>query len=133
MLKFRQKLIKIADSSEGGWRTVDEYQRNDLAEDSDDEKRLNRAESRAQKKRRSKDTSAKKKFPRRYVPYQPTGFTGQMSDRVAGGASTSHPESTWSRNSRHFPGKKTWILLRLRESRTLESGMQRGIRRVSIQ
>ena len=40
LLHERQKLIKIADRSDRGWATVDEYVEDELAEDSDDEKRL---------------------------------------------------------------------------------------------
>ena len=43
----RQKLIEIADRSEHGRSTVEEYVEDELAEDSDDEKRLFRAESKA--------------------------------------------------------------------------------------
>jgi hypothetical protein len=35
LIKNRQKLIKLADSSEAGWRVVDGYVSNSLAEDSD--------------------------------------------------------------------------------------------------
>ena len=50
LLNHRQQLIKMADLSESGWRVVTEYETNPLASDSDDEKRINRAESRASKK-----------------------------------------------------------------------------------
>ena len=43
-IEARIKLIKIADKSEQGWQTVAEYVTNELADDSDDEKRLDRAE-----------------------------------------------------------------------------------------
>ncbi len=46
----RQKLIRIADRSENGWATVDEYVEDELADNSDDEKRLSRADARASKK-----------------------------------------------------------------------------------
>ena len=39
----RQTLIKVADDTELGWKTVKEYEVNPLVEDSDDEKRLMRA------------------------------------------------------------------------------------------
>ena len=42
----------IADSSEEGWEVVNEYQRRDLADDSDDDKRIMQAEARASQKRR---------------------------------------------------------------------------------
>ena len=41
---------KLADSSENGWRFVDEYERNELAENSDDEKKIQKAEYRASRK-----------------------------------------------------------------------------------
>ena len=46
----RIKAIKLADKSEFGWATVNEYLSDDLASDSDDEKRIYRSERRAEKK-----------------------------------------------------------------------------------
>ena len=43
-------LIKIADRSEFGWGIVPEYTADELADDSDDEKRLERAENTAERK-----------------------------------------------------------------------------------
>ena len=40
LLNERQKHILLADRSESGWCTVDEYKQHDLADDSDDEKRI---------------------------------------------------------------------------------------------
>ena len=40
LLSHRQKLVKLADSSEQGWKVVQEYEANPLAEDSDDEKKI---------------------------------------------------------------------------------------------
>ena len=40
-------MIRIADRSEFGWVTVEEYEEDELADNSDDEKRLFRAEQRA--------------------------------------------------------------------------------------
>ena len=37
ILSHRQKLVKLADSSEHGWKVVQEYEAHPLAEDSDDE------------------------------------------------------------------------------------------------
>ena len=46
-LSQRNKLILIADSSEEGWEVVNEYQCRDLADDSDDDKRIRQAEVKA--------------------------------------------------------------------------------------
>ena len=62
LIDIRQKNIKIADRSEHGWTTVAEYEEDELADNSDDEKRLFRAEARAgRKKQRSLKDSNKKK------------------------------------------------------------------------
>ena len=45
LISNRQKLIRMADASELGWRFVDEYVTNPLASDEEDEKRMNRAEA----------------------------------------------------------------------------------------
>ena len=50
LLELRQKHIKLADRSEHGWKVVKEYETDDLARDSDDEKRIIRAEKAAEKK-----------------------------------------------------------------------------------
>ena len=47
LLVERQKHILLADKSEFGWSTVEEYKQHDLADDSEDEKRIYSAERRA--------------------------------------------------------------------------------------
>ena len=47
-----KKLVLIADSSEERWEVANEYQCRDLADDSDDDKRIRQAEVRASQKRR---------------------------------------------------------------------------------
>ena len=47
LLKERQKHIPLADKSEYGWSTVQEYKTSEIADDSDDEKKMFKAEARA--------------------------------------------------------------------------------------
>ncbi|XP_033758108.1 uncharacterized protein LOC117340457 [Pecten maximus] len=86
LINHRQKLIKLADTSEAGWKAVEEYISNPLASDSDDEKRMDRARSRADRKiKAAKQKSTK--WRSRYSPYQrstystPAEHSGQ-SDKV---------------------------------------------------
>ena len=44
-----QKLIKIADRSESGWLTAQEYETDEIADDSDDKKCIARAERQAER------------------------------------------------------------------------------------
>ena len=51
LIERRQKLIKLADKSEAGWLAVDEYESDELAEDSADEKRIRKAQDKAVRKK----------------------------------------------------------------------------------
>ena len=68
-IQDRQKLIRIADRSDFGWDVVQEYQADELAADSDDEKKLSKAEKAAEQK------SQKRK--RRAASGKKTGFGPQ--------------------------------------------------------
>ena len=50
LIAQRQKLIRLADRSEYGWDAVNEYEKDQLAEDDDDAKRLEKAEKAAEQK-----------------------------------------------------------------------------------
>ena len=63
-IKKRQKLIRLADRSKDGWQVVHEYESDELASDSDDEKRIRKARNAVEKKRKdvkaSSDSGAKR-------------------------------------------------------------------------
>ena len=49
IVQERQKMIKLADSSDYYWKVVQEYESNHIANDSEDEKWMNRALSKAER------------------------------------------------------------------------------------
>ena len=49
LVSQRQKAVKLADRSEFGWKLVKNYEADELADDEDDEKRINKAEKAAEK------------------------------------------------------------------------------------
>ena len=65
LLTERQKLL-LADKSEFGWKTVQEYTQHELAEDDQDGKKIRRAEERAEKSLKS--VVAKKSKKARWIP-----------------------------------------------------------------
>lgn len=74
-LKHRNKLIKIADTSDGGWDTARQYEANPIASDSDDESKIIRAENRAIRKKKSKSKISTAKSSYTTAAAQPTGFS----------------------------------------------------------
>ena len=65
LIKKRQKLIKLADRSKDGWLVVQEYGSDELASNSEDEKKIRKAKLSAEKKRKESKASsgnASKKF-----------------------------------------------------------------------
>lgn len=73
-IKRRNKLVKIADSSEGGWETVRQYESNPVASNSDDESKINKAESRAIRKRNAKGKKSASKKANYSAPSTPSQF-----------------------------------------------------------
>jgi hypothetical protein len=65
VLKKRNKLIQIADKSEGGWTTVDEYLSAEVASDSEDQNRIRAAENRGVKKIKTSKKDDKQRGKRR--------------------------------------------------------------------
>lgn len=88
LLKHRQKIIKLADQSEHGWKMVTEYEANPVASDSDDEKRIYKAEARASRKARSERGVRRGRW--RGYPYR-RGFGGRRMNETI--PSTSQPQS----------------------------------------
>jgi len=70
LLTERQKLILLADKSEFGWKTVQEYTQHELAEDDQDGKKIRRAEERAEKSLKS--VAAKKSKKQGGFPSSPS-------------------------------------------------------------
>ena len=70
LLDERQKLIRLADRSEHGWGVVDEYTADDLADDSDDERRIEKveraAERKAGKRRKQRQAPGTRASPARF-------------------------------------------------------------------
>ena len=56
-IKKRQKLIKLADRSKDGWLVVQEYESDELASNSEDEKKIRKAKLSAEKKRKESKAS----------------------------------------------------------------------------
>ena len=52
LIKKRQKLIKITDRNKDGWLVVQEYESDELASNSEDEKKIRKAKLSAEKKRK---------------------------------------------------------------------------------
>lgn len=105
LLERRQKLIKLANRSEYGWRTVEEYEEDDLAKDSDDEKRIAKAEYRAKKKQKraaAKTASSSRKNFRPFDRHRGngvgnattttrTGYTAALAYRTGVGVQQGQP------------------------------------------
>ena len=74
LLDERQKLILLADKSEIGWKTAEEYTQNELAEDEQDAKKIWHAEERAEKVLKSR-AAKRKPFKTQSLVSRPSTFT----------------------------------------------------------
>ena len=63
LVNKRTKVIKMADKSQYSWATVEEYLSNELASDTDDEKRIIRSENKASRK--AKEAKRKRTYRNR--------------------------------------------------------------------
>ena len=67
ILSERMKELRIADSSDAGWETVNVYRSHPVADDSDDDRRIRKAEKLAKEKMQAK---SRNKPNRRFNPYR---------------------------------------------------------------
>ena len=75
-IQKRQKLIKLADKSEAGWLAVEECESDELADNSDDEKRIKKAQDTATRKKKQLGFARAKR--QKVAPQQ---FTPQPQDK----------------------------------------------------
>ena len=109
LISERQKHILLTDKSDYGWATVDEYKKHSLVDDSDDEKRIFKAKSRARtfvnalkKKKSSEPAESTVSSQPRPIPALVPGFfrldpnPGHVL-RVVNLATGAHPVQQWPR------------------------------------
>ena len=80
LIRKRQKLIKLADKSKDGWLVVQEYESDELASNSEDEKRIRKAKTSVEKKRKSEkhDTKGYAKRSKSTSHYDNQLFRGKV-------------------------------------------------------
>ena len=110
LVKNRQKLVKLADSTDLGWRVDQEYESNPLADDSDDEKKMIKAQSRAERKFKAEKT---KRNAARSHPYGQASTSRAHTSSAPGG-----PPG--------LPRTQARQMLLLWRKRALEEGMPGG-------
>jgi hypothetical protein len=103
LVKQRQKLIKLADSSVAGWRAVDEYIKNPIASDSEDEKRITKAETRTEKKVKDERSKRQREARERARPYPSANNKAADSNK-----STTSPAALRSGRCERCQKRKHW-------------------------
>ena len=84
ILSHRQKCIKLADSSEHGWRVVQEYEAHPLAENSNDKKKIYPAQVQADRKIRQERRSRSRRYQPYSVPSTADGFKTDTAQPQSG-------------------------------------------------
>ncbi|KAJ8313456.1 hypothetical protein KUTeg_008990 [Tegillarca granosa] len=92
LICYTKKLIKFADSSKHGWKLIQNYESNELADDSNDEKKAeNKCEKQAKDERQGRD-----RLSRRFTPYQ----WNKNSNRPVNAGVTTQTNSTKERTDK---------------------------------
>ena len=99
IINHREKLIRLADSSDSGWRVVQEYEAHPLADDSDDKKKIYRSQMKADRKLKLERHSR----GRRFTPY-PTGTSATATTSQQHQGNQSSQGWNQSTNSGRRPG-----------------------------
>ena len=113
LLAEQQKLILLADKSDLGWKTVDEYVQHELAVDEEDGKKIRRAEERAEKavkstvaRKAARRASSSRSSAVRSVPFGSPRFAGpSQAVDFASPRNQSLPVSRRSSETPARPGK----------------------------
>ena len=90
-VKYRGKLVRMADQEEGGWETVRAYERSSIAEDEEDDRKIKNAIATAKRKirERSESTAKRRKIDwgksqgeRKGAAFQPTATISAPQQQV---------------------------------------------------
>lgn len=98
LVKKRQKLVKLADREEGGWHFVKEYEKDTLADDSEDEKKISKT-----RKNNNYETGFSRSRGRFRGGYR-SSYRPYRGNRSAPTTSYSYENSYRNTNSRPFRG-----------------------------